>query len=286
MSVQVQHQQTNSQFQIKKLSPEKMNLLKRTICKNATDDELQLFIHACNRTHLDPFMKQIYAVKRGPEGKQVMTIQTGIDGYRLIAERTGKYMPGRECTFVYKDNKLFSATAYVKKLASDKQWHEVAHTVYWDEYVCRTKSGDPVSMWRDKPHIMLGKCAEAGVLRRAFPAEVSGVYTKEEMEQADIEHIPNELSYDEEIKEELVVKEETISPQEADEIEKLISEEGTQYRNDLLSFYTKVRNLPEMMEGFRDLPKRSLPGLLRSLERRQKEKSKELILKDDDEIGF
>jgi len=165
---------------------EKVELLKRTICKGATDDELELFIHACQRTGLDPFMKQVYAVKRWQDGKDVMVIQTGIDGYRLIAERSEKYMPGREPTFAYdKDGYVISATAYVKKMDKNGQWHEIGATARFDEYVGTKRDGSPNQMWATKPHIMLAKCAEALVLRKAFPAEMSGVYTREEMEQAD-----------------------------------------------------------------------------------------------------
>ena len=105
--------------------------IKKMYCKNCTDDEIKVFIHACNRTGLDPFMRQIYAIKRGSN----LTIQTGIDGFRLIAERTGNYSPGRESTIVYDDKgKILSATAYIKKRTSDQVWHEVAATAYMDEY--------------------------------------------------------------------------------------------------------------------------------------------------------
>ena len=167
---------------------EKLDLLKRTICKNATNDELELFVHACKRTGLDPFMKQIHAVKRyDPQsGREVMAIQTGIDGYRLIAERTDRYMPGKEPAYEYNQkNELVKATAFIQKLDKLGRWHEVAASALYDEYVGTKKGGEPNSMWRSKPHIMLAKCAEALALRRAFPAELSGVYTSEEMAQAD-----------------------------------------------------------------------------------------------------
>ncbi len=155
----------------------KRDLIKRTICKGSSDDELQLFIHACKRTGLDPFMKQIHAVKRG----DVMTIQTGIDGLRLIADRSGNYSPGREPTFQYdKDSKLISATAYIKKRTSDGVWHEVSATAFLSEYKPTYKN----NFWESKPHLMLAKCSEALALRKAFPAEMSGLYTHEEMEQA------------------------------------------------------------------------------------------------------
>lgn len=169
---------------------DKKQLLKRTICKGATDEEFELFYHACKRTGLDPFMKQVYAVKRwdSKERKEVMTIQTSIDGFRLIAERTGRYSPGRESTFTYNDKEdLISATAYVKKMTADGTWHEIAATAFFEEYCQRTKEGKLTNFWEKMPHVMLAKCAESLALRRAFPAELSGLYTQEEMGQVEKE---------------------------------------------------------------------------------------------------
>lgn len=153
----------------------KKDLIKRLYCKGSTDDELELFIHACKRVGLDPFMKQIYAIKRG----NALTIQTAIDGFRVIAERTGCYSPGRESTFTYDEKeKVLSATSYIKKMTLDKTWHEIAATAYMEEYDGKN------TFWNKMPRTMLSKCAEALALRKAFPAQLSGLYTKEEMDQA------------------------------------------------------------------------------------------------------
>jgi phage recombination protein Bet len=166
----------------------KKDLLKRTICKGASDDELELFFMVCKRTGLDPFMKQIYPIPRWDHkaNRNVITMQTSIDGFRLVAERTGNYCPGREPTHQYDENKnIISSTAFVKKRTSDGTWHEVAATAYYQEYVQKTKDGNPSKFWSQMPHLMIAKCAEALALRRAFPAELSGIYTSDEMNQAD-----------------------------------------------------------------------------------------------------
>lgn len=168
-----------------KWSRDQIELVKRTICKGASDDQMMLFEYVCTRTGLDPFMKQIYGIIRMTNNKDTgkkdptMTIQTSIDGLRLIADRTGNYLPGRDSTFAYdKDGRLFSATSYIKKW-SRGSWHEVSATAIYSEY----KPKYPNDFWTDKPHIMLAKCAEALALRKAFPAEMSGVYAKEELDQ-------------------------------------------------------------------------------------------------------
>lgn len=177
-------------------SPEKIALIRNTVCKGAGPEEFELFLHACNRTGLDPFMRQIYAVFRNekkPNGSwgKAMTIQTGIDGYRLIAERSGNYAPGKETSYQYDaQGMLVSATAYVKKRTDDGTWHDVSATAFYDEYVQTTKDKDtgietPTKFWFKMRHTMLAKCAESLALRKAFPAELSGVYTTEEMKQAD-----------------------------------------------------------------------------------------------------
>ncbi len=166
-------------------SPEKIKLLKDTVCKGASDNELQLFLHVCIRTGLDPFMKQIYSIRRKSKDKfgnwiETQTIQTSIDGFRLIAERTKRYAPGKESTYSYDENKnLFSATSYIKKMTLDGTWHDVSATCFLSEYKPATGS-----FWDRMPHVMLAKCAETAALRKAFPAEMSGVYSDDEMQQA------------------------------------------------------------------------------------------------------
>ena len=164
---------------------EQVELIKRTVAKGTTDDELQLFLYIAKRTGLDPFARQIYCVKRwdSTENREVMTPQTGIDGFRLVADRTDKYAPGT-ITWETVNGKPTSATATIKKLV-DGVWHEVSATAFFEEYAQHKKDGSLTSMWLKMPKLMIGKCAEALVLRKAFPAELSGVYTHDEMMQAD-----------------------------------------------------------------------------------------------------
>ena len=164
---------------------EKVELVKDTIARGASDDELMLFLHLAQRSGLDPFSRQIYLIERRQQidgqWKTTRQPQTGIDGLRLIADRTDRYAPGREPTYTYDaTGSLLTATAYVKKWVRG-EWHEIAATAHYDEYVGKTGKGDITRMWAEKPHIMLAKCAEALALRRAFPAEMSGLYTADEI---------------------------------------------------------------------------------------------------------
>lgn len=162
-----------------------LDLLKNHFGKELTTAELELFGMICKRTRLDPFIKQIYPVKRkNKQGdgsfKEVMVIQVGIDGFRSIAESTGCYAPGKEPSYVYdKEGRILSATAHIKKMTPDKTWHEVSATAFMAEY--KPKYGN---FWDNMPHLMLAKCAEALAIRKAFPAKTASIYTPEEMAQA------------------------------------------------------------------------------------------------------
>lgn len=184
-----------------------IDILKNSICKGVSNEEFEIFLMACTKTQLDPFMKQIYAVKRKskkPDGTwgETMTIQTGIDGYRLIAERTGHYAPGPEPTYVHDaQGNLVSATSYIKKQTRDGTWHIVSASAYVDEYMQtftdkQTGQKTPTGLWQNMPRTMLAKCAESQALRKAFPAEMSGLYTKEEMIQAETPKISLEQESD------------------------------------------------------------------------------------------
>jgi hypothetical protein len=144
------------------LEVNQIDLIKRTIAKGCTNDELSLFINQCNRTGLDPFSRQIYVRKQwdSKEQREVMTIGTAIDGFRLIAERSNEY-EGQEGPYW---------------CGIDGQWVDV-----WPK-----KDGAPNSMWSKMPANQLAKCAESLALRKAFPQDLSGLYTAEEMGQANV----------------------------------------------------------------------------------------------------
>ncbi|MCK9318915.1 phage recombination protein Bet [Methanoculleus sp.] len=178
------------------LTQAKIDLIKRTVAKGADNDELQMFLTVSARAGLDPFTKQIHLVKRWSkaEGREIATIQTGIDGYRAIAEKTGKYGGSDDATFTFtkEGGKIpESATVKVFKVMGDRTI-EIKATAYWDEFF---PSNEKLAfMWKKMPKLMLAKCAEALALRKAFPNVLSGIYTHDELDQGEGEQKDNKKS--------------------------------------------------------------------------------------------
>jgi phage recombination protein Bet len=232
-----------------------LELWTRTYMKNATLDEVALFANVCKRTGLSPEMKQIFAIPRDDKklGKTVYSFQTSIDGFRLIAERTGRYAPGKQAEYEYnQDKQVVSATAYVKKMTNDGTWHEVAATAFYDEYVqefkdFETKKMVPTKFWERMPHVMLAKCAESLALRKAFPAELSGLYTQEEMAQA---HVEEEKP-----------KQEKISSDQVDQI-------VTSLSNLPMDYVEKLRSWAGV-DNFSQLPASKFEAVMKSIKNQQ-----------------
>jgi phage recombination protein Bet len=172
---------------------EQVELIKTQIAPSATNDELKLFLYQAKRTGLDPLTRQIYCIHRNQynpttrQSEPKMTIQTSIDGFRVIAERSGDYGGQDEPLFVTDDNgNLIYCKIAVYRFRGDVRYQASVGVAYWEEYAQRTKNGDLMGLWAKMPHTMLSKVAEALALRKAYPQDLSGLYTTEEMAQADV----------------------------------------------------------------------------------------------------
>ncbi len=166
------------------------------IDQDVTEAELMAFLHECQRRQLDPFSRQIYLIGRKDKakGRKVYRSQTSIDGFRLIARRAADKSG---IDYSYEDTIWYDAEggrheiwlsgqppsgAKVVVIRGGSRFDAVAR---FGAYVQTDWNGNPTRMWQSMPDVMVAKCAEALALRKAFPEDLGGIYTEEEMGQAD-----------------------------------------------------------------------------------------------------
>lgn len=172
---------------------EEIELIKNTLGADLTKNELELGLYQARRTGLDPLSRQIYFLKIA--GK--LSISPSIDGFRLIAERSGKY-GGQKGPYwcgadgEWKDVWLDDTPPHAAKvgvLRSDFQ-EPMWAVARFKEYCQKNADGTLNRMWAKMAATMIAKCTEALALRKAFPHELSGLYTRDEMAQAENDVLP------------------------------------------------------------------------------------------------
>ena len=173
------------------VNAEKLDLIRQTLAPDLTDAQLVFFGEVCNRLGLDPFKRQIHAVVRKTKNQdgtytKRMVIQSGIDGLRSIAQRTGRYagqLGPLWCgadgiwndAWLKEGNPAAAKVAVLHKDFKEPLW-AVARWASYAQYF----NGKLSDTWAKMPDGQLAKCAEALALRRAFPEELQGLYAVEE----------------------------------------------------------------------------------------------------------
>ncbi len=169
-------------------------LIMKTVAPGLDADQFLLFLEIAKKTGLDPLRKQVFAVKYGDQ----MVVQTSIDGYLLMASRTGKYAgtcdpslfvrtkDGQKVRVPHseydpEEHTIISGTIGVRR--TDRPDPEYA-TALFSSYAVKDRNGKPNKFWDQMGDVMILKCALAKALRQAFPDAFSGIYTQEEMQQA------------------------------------------------------------------------------------------------------
>jgi phage recombination protein Bet len=172
----------------------------RLYAPDHTKDEIDNLFNTAERTQLDPFSRQIYSIKRYnfAQKREVAQVQTSIDGFRLQAERGGSdgqlgpFFCGNDGVWVdvwvKPMSELFAAkVGALKKGAREPFWGVARFNAYAQRLKPQREGAEGAlnSIWAKMGDTMIAKCAEALALRKAHPARLSGLYTTEEMMQAD-----------------------------------------------------------------------------------------------------
>lgn len=166
-----------------------VELLRRTIAAGGSADDIALFVEQIKRTGLDPFNRQILFVLRRTKDARGEWVSKGnvmisIDGARLVAARTGLYN-GSDTWWCgtdgeWRDVWLGDGPPIAAKTTVMRNTARFTGVALWREYGANAYG----PLWKTMGAHLLGKCSEMLSLRKAFPAELSGLYSTDEIQEA------------------------------------------------------------------------------------------------------
>jgi phage recombination protein Bet len=149
-------------------------------------DDLKRFMIIASQFGVNPFKNEIYAtyVWNSSTGREELTPIVSIHGLRKLARKGGKYSHTGTAE-IQKDTEgnLESVTVPVFGLVNGEPREFTKYTAFYNEFVRKSKEGNPISNWKTMPIVMLTKCAEANAIRQAF--DISGIYIEEEISRED-----------------------------------------------------------------------------------------------------
>lgn len=170
-------------------SEQDQTLVRTTIAKDLDQKEFNLFMAVCVAHGLNPILRQIHPVKY----KGRMVFQVGIDGFRLQAQRSceyrgqlGPYWCGEDGQWL--DVWLSDSPPVAAKVGilreSLKNPTTGEYLPVWGvakfKSFAKSYNGQLSEMWQASPDNQIAKCAEAQAIRKAFPAETSSLFTRDE----------------------------------------------------------------------------------------------------------
>lgn len=160
------------------------------------------FFHLCKQSGLDPWARQIYMMARWNNKRKCNTYSTQatIDGFRVVARRvciqTGEVLSELATYWYDQDGNKYEewvrdTPPVAAKYVIQRGQGQFSGFAKFKEYAGTYNNGELTNTWKKMPALMIAKCAEALALRKAFPQDLSGIYSAEEMAQAEpVEPIP------------------------------------------------------------------------------------------------
>ncbi len=150
------------------------------------------FFHGCQLTGADPRKKDAYLV--GYKSKGVM-IHAVVYSYHFLLKKANatQKLKGVQCVcevreefdpITGQDKKEMVAIATIHKQGNEEP---TKFEAYWSEFAQTKYDGTYTKTWKEKPRVMLQKCAIANALRWAFPESLENIFIQEERNEFDVE---------------------------------------------------------------------------------------------------